>query len=127
MLQAGVGIDLFTQSVNPGLWYNRPMKKKALIGTALILGSLCLLLGGFVVGARSVEDAGRKVEQRLVEIFADDVVEVRQGRIVGACIAAQNDDALSEEWEELCSDILMELGDYPVTRIMWGRSIIPWE
>lgn len=103
------------------------MKKKYLIGTTICLGCMCLLLGGFVIGVRNVEDAEKKVEHRLIEIFADDVIEVRQGKIVGAYIAARNDAALSEEWEEICSDMLMELGDYPVTRIMWGRSIIPFE
>jgi len=102
-------------------------QKRALIGIVVCLSCALCLLGGFVIGARSVEDAEQKVEQRLIEIFSDDVVEVRQGKIVGACIAVQNDVVLSEDWEELCSDILMELGDYPVTRIMWGRSIIPFE
>ena len=102
-------------------------QKRALIGIVVGLSCVLCLLGGFVIGVRSAEDAEHKVEYRLIEIFSDDVVEVRQGKIVGACIAAQDDALLSEEWEELCSDMLRELGDYPVTQIMWGRPIIPFE
>lgn len=79
--------------------------RKRIIGSMVAIALIFGLIG-FVVGLRAMEN----VEDRLVEIFSEDVVEVRQGKLAGAFIAMAEDEALSEQWEELCSDILRDLG-----------------
>lgn len=74
------------------------MKKKLVAWAAAI--ALVFGLVGFVVGIR--------IEGDLLAEFSEDVVEVRQGKLAGAFIAMQDNEELSEQWEELCSDILRE-------------------
>ena len=81
------------------------MKKHYIITVCLIL--VCSL-ASFIIGVKSIDVA--KVEASLYSIFADDVVEVRQGRMAGAIIAASDNESLSESWEELTSDIIREFG-----------------
>ena len=79
--------------------------KKRIIGYIVATALVCGLIG-FVVGLRVMGN----VEDRLVEMFSEDVVEVRQGKLAGAFIAMSEDEILSEQWEELCSDIIREYG-----------------
>lgn len=78
------------------------MKKRIMywvIATAIIFGA-----GGFVVGIRVINT----IEENLLAQFSEDVIEVRQGKMAGAFIALQNDAELTEQWEELCSDIIRD-------------------
>ena len=80
-------------------------KKKVVllsIAIALLFG-----FGGFMGGVRTTQT----IENKLTSMFSEDVKEVRQGKVVGSLIAAQNDPKLSDEWENICDCILDQLSE----------------
>jgi len=81
------------------------MKKKMV----LMLTAVALIFGisGFFIGTKVMNDT----EEKVLAMFSEDVKEVRQGKLAGAMVAISGDEALSEAWEELCSDVLRTIAD----------------
>lgn len=82
------------------------IKKKHLIIWGLV-SALIFGVTGFASGIAVMNNT----EEKIMALFSEDVKEVRQGKLTGAFIAMQDDEVLSEVWEELCSDILRDISE----------------
>ena len=81
------------------------MKERFLV--ILVLVAALFGFAGFLVGWRIMEDT----EAKLISLFSEDVVEVRQGKLAGAAVAMSGNETLSEAWEEVCTDIIRYVTD----------------
>lgn len=75
------------------------MKNKIIILVLIVFVAFIFFISGFRYGFNVSNDA-------ITSLLLEDKTEIRQGKLAGAMISLTENETLSEQWEELCSDII---------------------